>query len=87
MSRMDKIEEINDHVEDLEIKLEELSAATVKDFIKKFNDLESFIKRSSLSQKEDIELDFDSFSVNWRPKTQKFNVHVYSEGIDVNSPD
>jgi hypothetical protein len=71
----------------LEIKLGKLSAVLVEDFIKKFNDLDSFIKRSSLSQEKDIELDFDYFSVKWLPKTQTFNVVITSKGIDVYSPD
>jgi len=87
MSRMDEIKEINGHAKDLEIKLGKLSAAVVEDFIKKFNDLDSFIKRSSLSQKKDIQLDFDCFSVKWLPKTQTFNVVITSKGIDVYSPD
>jgi hypothetical protein len=84
---MDEIKEINGHAKDLEIKLGKLSAVLVEDFIKKFNDLDSFIKRSSLSQEKDIELDFDYFSVKWLPKTQTFNVVITSKGIDVYSPD
>jgi hypothetical protein len=87
MSRMDDIKEINGHAKDLEIKLGKLSAAVVEDFIKKFNDLDNFIKRSSLSQKKDIVLDFDCFSVKWLPKTQTFNVVITSKGVDVYSPD
>ncbi len=85
MSRMDEIKEINGHAKDLEIKLGKLSTAVVEDFIKKFNDLDNFIKRSSLSQEKDIELDFDYFSVRWLPKTQTFNVLITSKGIDVYS--